>query len=226
MIRTATDMYKYFLQLIKKEGTHVVTPETFNFLINLAEIDRIKSKLPVNEFNQKLIDDLQLLLVDGSLTEGISVTDGFIFDLPDDYMHGINAMFDIDCQDSSCYSDGIQSKLPATLMKSDEKTVIKNSYYRRPKDSRLYYQLSGNKIRLFTGKYSGTSNSVGVKMYMDYYKKPDEIVFNENGEDTNSLFGPLQQQETVEQAVQAFLETNRDPRYQSFLNEQAQKKQV
>lgn len=224
MITTAEQMYKYFLQLINKEKTHTVNPATFNFLINTSNIDWVKSKLPANEFNQVFIDDLQVLLVEGDLTDGINVTDDFIFELPDDYMHGINVLFDIDILNSVCFDNGVQSKLPAILMKSDEKTVIKNSYYRQPKDSRLYYRYANNKIRLFTGKYSATSESVGKKMYMDYYKLPNEITFVSGGESTNSSFGPLQQQEIVERAAQMFLEKNRDPRYQSFLNEQALKR--
>lgn len=224
MVTTAEQMYVYFLQLINKEKTHVVKPATFNFLINTSCIDWVKSKLPVNEFNQVLINDLQVLLVEGDLGAGISVTDEFLFALPSDYMHGINVLFDITCIGSPCFEDGQQLKQPATLMKSDEKTVIKTSYYRQPRDSRLYYLYANNKIRLFTGKYSATSASVGYKMYLDYYKLPNEIKYVQGGTSLNSSFGPLQQQEIVERAVQMFLEKNRDPRYQSFLNEQAQKR--
>ncbi|MBN2617258.1 MAG: hypothetical protein JXR64_02975 [Spirochaetales bacterium] len=224
MITTVEGMYRYFLQLINKEQTHTINPATFNFLINTSNIDWVKSKLPMNEFNQVFIDDLQVLLVDGDISEGIDVADDFIFDIPEDYMHGINALFDVEIINSNCYSDGIKYKLSAILMKSDEKTVIKNSYYRQPKDSRLYYRYANNKIRLFTGKYSDTSESVGKKMYLDYYKLPRKIEYVFEGISTNSEFGPLQQQEIVERAVQMFLEKNRDPRYQSFLNEQAQKR--
>ena len=221
MITTAEQMYRYFLQLINKEKTHVVTPDTFNFLINTSNIDWVKSKLPVNEFNQVLIDDLQVLLVEGDLGAGIAITSENLFALPTDYMHGVNVVFDINVVGSSIFDDGAQSKLSAIIMKSDEKTVIKNSYYRRPLDNRLYYNYANNKI--FTGKYSGTSNSVGVKMYLDYYKLPNEIKYISGGTSLNSGFGPLQQQEIVERAVQMFLEKNRDPRYQSFLNEQVQR---
>jgi hypothetical protein len=224
MITTAEQMYRYFLQLVNKEKTHVVKPATFNFLINTSNIDWVKERLPVNEFNQTLIDDLQVLLVEGDLADGIDVTTDFIFDLPVEYMHGINVLFDITIINSACFEDGTQYKQSAIIMKSDEKTVIKDSYYRQPRDSRLYYRYANSKVRLFTGKYSGTSDSVGLKMYMDYYKLPSEIEYIFEGVSSDSEFGSLQQQEIVERAVQMFLEKNRDPRYQSFLNEQAQKR--
>jgi hypothetical protein len=226
MIETAEQMYVYFLKLINKEKTHTVIPSVFNFLINVYVINWVKGKLPTSEYNQRMVDDLQVLLVDGELTNGILPIAESVFSVPLDYMHGISALFDLNCVGSPCYPDGLKSKLTGVLLKSANKNTIFSSFYRRPKDSRLYFRYSQNKIRLFTGKDSGTSNSYGSKLYLDYYRLPNKIEYVYNGVSTNSEFKASQQQEIVERAAQEYLENNRDPRYQSFLNEQVQRNRM
>jgi len=68
MILTAVDMYRAFLDGIKKEQSTIVPPSTFNRLINEEQDKWFKEKAPATELDQKRIDDLQILRTD---TDGV-----------------------------------------------------------------------------------------------------------------------------------------------------------
>ena len=227
MIRTSEDVYRYFLNLINKDKTYTIRPDLFNLIIDAALLNWVKEKLPLNDFKQMRIEDLSVLFVDGSLTGGIEFETDDICAVPSEALYNVRVVFDIEYIESFCFESGIGEKRTAKLIKLDRLSAISNSIYSKPKDDRLYYHYSDNHIRLFTGKYSGESKSKGVRMYLDYYKYPSAIVFTENGDNSNPLqFKPLQLQEITEKAAQEFLEKNRDPRYQSYLNEQVQRNRI
>ena len=228
MIRNVKDLYKYFLNLINKEKTHTIEPQFFNMIINAALLNWVKEKLPLNEFKQARIEDLNVLLVDGGLHEGITFDNaGDVAIVPEESLYNVRVVFDIAYIDSHCFDDSIGKGKTAKLIKLDRLSPISDSYYLMPKDDRLYFNYSNNKVRYFTGKYSGLSKTKGFKMYLDYYKYPEPIVYDESGDNSVSLqFKPLQLQEVAEQAAQEFLEKNQDPRYQSYLNEQNQRDRI
>jgi len=229
MIRNVKDLYKYFLNLINKEKTHVIEPELFNMIINAALLNWVKEKLPLNEFKQIRIEDLNVLLVDGGLGDGIKCSDDspYVFPVPNESLYNIRVVFDVEYKDSLCFEDGLGKKKMAKLIKLDRLSSSSDNYYLKPKDDRLYFNYSNNNVRLFTGEYSGESKTEGVKMYLDYYKYPNTIEYSHTDSDLDDLqFKSLQLQEVAEQAAQEFLERNRDPRYQSYLNEQVQRNRI
>ena len=102
-------------------------------------------------------------------------------------------------------------------MRSDQRNVILNNPFRKPKDSRLYYEILDGKIRLITG-----TNSIGYAMRLEYLRYPKQIFFDKDGNNhVHCEFAPQQQKEIVDIAVRTYLERVMDPRYKSFLNEQA-----
>jgi hypothetical protein len=227
MIRNVEDLYKYLLNLINKDKTHTINPDLFNLIINAALLNWVKKKLPLNDFKQIRIEDLNVLFVDGSLGDGIDFINDDIAPVPNDSLYNVRVVFDINYIDSPCFGNKEGKKQVAKLIKLDRLSAISVSSYSKPKDNRLYYNYSNNNVRLFTGKYSGESNSIGIKMYLDYYKYPDTITFIKGGDNASQLqFKSLQLQEIAEQAAQEFLEKNRDPRYQSYLNEQIQRNRI
>ena len=221
---TDVDLYKFFLKLINKEKTHVITPEVFNMLINVAAVDWVKLRLPVNEFTQQLIDEISFL----HKYEFISAKEGAVnmFDLPEDYLHGNYAMFKLKYIDSPCFKDGESATHNVSnLLKSDRLSVVLSSHYLKPKDTRTYYYRIGNSLELFTGLNSGMSKTIGTECKLDYYRYPKIITFEENK--VNELeMGKAQAISIAQLCAQAFLENNRDPRYQSFLNEQSVKQRI
>ena len=112
-------------------------------------------------------------------------------------------------------------------MRSDNKIPILKSPYRKPKDSRLYYEVFNRVIHLITG-----TPSYGVAMNLEYLRWPVNIFFDElNQDDTpgadytpgngsiNCELPPVIRKEIVDIAVRIYLERVRDPRYQTYLNE-------
>lgn len=226
MIRTDKQLYKYFLTLINKERTHTIVPEMFNLVINVALINWVKEKLPLNEFKQVRIEDLNLLLVDGSLGKSIIPEMENVFPIPLTSIYNVRPVFKIKYKDNPCHEDNSIVTKTAILMKYDKASAIEDSYYLKPTDDRLYYRYTNEKIHLITGKYSGESNTIGIAMLLDYYRYPTEIEFNPVEMEKTLEFKPSQLQEVAEKAAQEFLEKNTDPRYQSFLREQMERKQI
>lgn len=234
---TAEDLYLDFLREIRRESTVVVPPERWNNVFNKAALQWVKSKLPENQFNQKRIDDLQTLHVDtdGDMYPMIPVLGSsggqkLRFQLPmtEDpinefvypiYMHGISAMFKVVYFDSPCNADGISALLPASYLRSDQRSEWLNNEYRKPKDDRLLYEIISNNIRLATGVISGLSKTYGHSMRLEYYRYPTEVLYFGKGDSRNvdSEFNPTINEEIQSIAVMNFLERREDPRLQSFM---------
>lgn len=251
MILTAEDMYKEFLNMIKKESTSVISPTYFNSIINVSGQDQwIKEKVVETELDQKRIDDLQKLRVvtDGIGTYYVSVTEtitlypiipdtsqNYVFSLPINpttlinnnqsttqhysrYLRMLNVMFKINYVSNECELTGISDWMKANIMRSDKRAISYKNKYRKPKDSRLYYEVINDKIRLIT-----ETSSTGNSMRLEYLRYPRDIFFDPNRvtpNDVNCELPPQQQSEIVSLAAQTYLERAKDERYQSFLNEQ------
>jgi len=225
---TDQEAYKYFLNLVNKYKTHTIVPEVFNLIYNAALINWVKLKLPANDFVQSRIDDLRELFV--SQESPIYPIAGTIknkFEVPADYFQGVRARFRIQYVDSTCFPNGPSSSLIGPgLWKSDRASAIEASFYTKPKDSRTYFAYQNGIIKLFTGLDSGLSKSYGIEMYLDYYKYPTKVNFVAGQAPQLLQFKDKQSQEIAEKAAQEFLEKNRDPRYQTMLNEQALKQNL
>lgn len=220
------EAYRYFLYLINKDNTYTITPYKFNIIINSSMINWIKGILSTNEVNQTRIEDLSILFIDGSSKDRKIPMYASYANIPEDSMYNVRAIFDVEYKNSPCYSDGVKYKQIASLIKSDLLSAFQLNYYLKPLDSRMYYFYTEDKVKLLTGADSGLSESKGIAMYLDYYRYPKKLEYIDGGDNSDKFeLKASQMQAVVEKAAQEFLEINRDPRYQSYLNEQVQRRQ-
>jgi hypothetical protein len=138
------------------------------------------------------------------------------------YLRMLNVSFKLTYgANQECKLTGTSDWLPASIMRSDKRSVVFDNPFRLPKDSRLYYELINGTVRLIT---SNASTSVGYALRLEFLRYPVSIFFDPDratANDVNCEVGPQQQKEIVDIAVRTYLERVRDPRYQSFLNEEA-----
>jgi len=232
MIQTAYDMYKGFLDGIKKESTAIVTPDRFNRIINdWGQDEWIKEKSIAIERDQKRIDDLSKIRVatDGEFSFGGNIlyplapdTGSIQFSIPVDptedinsrrddgtivaqsypkYMRLLGAMVKLQYgEGQECGLEGISDWKKVTILRSDARSTSLDNPFRKPKDSRLYYEILNEKLRIITG-----TTSTPYALRMEYLRYPQQIVFA---------------------AIKVYLERVRDPRYQSFLQEEMIRKRV
>ena len=139
----------------------------------------------------------------------------------------LSVLFKINYVNNECDLTGISDWLEANIMRSDRESVIMNSVYRKPKDSRLYYRQVNRQVQLITG-----TQSYGVAMNLKYIRWPRSIFFDEQNQDDvatadytpgngsiNCELPSEIRKEIVDIAVRTYLERVRDPRYQSYLND-------
>lgn len=231
-IITAEEAYEYFLIAIRSQHTSAVTRDLFSWYWNDGLIEWVKSKMPIIEFNQKRIDDVDRLKV---ITDGSSIgvskmipvansndfllpqifdneTDGYLKASVNNtlyplYLHGLHAQF--------YNSDG--SLITARVKRSDQFAVSLENYYMRPTAKRCFYEYINGYLR-FQGRDA-------VAMRLEYYRFPRIIKFVTGGQDVNPEFNPLQNKEITELAIKNFLENRMNPRYKSFLQEMMLKSQ-
>ena len=245
IISGAEEMYRAFLRGIRAQHTGVVLPEYWNPFINEVQLNIVKKKLPLNEFDQKHIDDLNILrcVTDGDtlarsytiLSEAstgvynipvgdftipsnltpITTVAGVIYPL---YLHGISVMF----KRSNVVADIWK---PGYLLRSDTKGMIDNNPYRASSSTRIYYERVGNQIR----RIGGDTAVPSYKMRLEYYRYPRVIYYDSNSEGAATYdpeLGVSVNQEIVEEAIRVFLERKTDPRYKTYINEMIMGKQV
>jgi len=221
-----------FLDGIRQTSQNTVIPAVFNRLINHSAVQWAKNKLPLVEFSQKRIDDLDILRIDtgssGAVDEDtssypiISSTTAYVFPIPTSYdgestgmlmdgdyplyMHGLNALFRIDADDDW---------ERARIMRSDQRAVNMERSYRIPSNDRLYYEKRGTSIILIGSTLSHS------QLRLEYIRYPKKIVYSATaGDNINPEFSPSQNKEIVDQSIREYLERKGDPRYKSFLNEE------
>lgn len=149
------------------------------------------------------------------------------------YLRLLNVSFKIEYIENECKKTGVSEWLDAKIMRSDNKTVIWKNVFRKPNDSRLYYEIINEHIVLSTG-----TKSKGHSMKLEYLRYPNNIYFNTNNggnleleqtgipDYTGTTQGSVNcelpnylRQEVVDMAVRTFVERVKDPRYQSYINE-------
>lgn len=251
MIETAEDIYRAFLDGIKKNSTSIVTPNQFNRIINdWGQDEWLKQNCLTIEFNQKQIEDLERIRVvtdgeftlNGNVIYPIASTSTNLFTIPkyefiianrltnDDistqtyppYYRLLNVAFKLEYgSENECGLTGISEWLDAKIMRSDLRNVIIDNPFRKPTDARLYYEIINGQIRLITG-----TNSVGHSMRIEYLRRPNDIMFIPGSNGTNCEFNHEVQKEIVDIAVRIYLERVKDPRWQSFMQEEIIRKQI
>jgi len=240
---TAESMYRYFLHKISRERSTVVDPDKFRRYVNASAIEWVKSKLPMLQFNQKRIDDLQVLHVDtdgtfyspiAAKSVGNQIKTMFPYPTPGHQvidqltypplLHGISAMFELTYKGNDCTQE--EGFVVAKYLKTDASAVVLKNTYTKPKDDRLYFEIINNYIRLLTGKQGGESQTEGKRMRLQYYRYPREIVYSINPlACQDSEFSPTQNLEIVDLAVIDFLEKSQDNRLNTFIPVERNKEQ-
>ena len=243
MLDTALSIYNEFLDGIKKEYTGTVTPQRFVRIWNawaMEEWIRINPSFAEGvELTQKQQDDLRMLrrnylVAANALTPKLfTLPDGIITyttipattDPLPEYLRLLKVMIKLDYDSNpsqECSLTGISGLLRCTLIKADNEAVIRTSPLRKPSDSRNYYRLIENRLEVVNDNDSNVgSNPAWIQF--DYYKYPNEMSYDvDTGLFAYAVDLPaMQMAEIVKVAVRLFLQRVSDPRYQSFLNEEA-----
>ena len=205
MLDTATDTYRAFGDGIKKTYTSTVEPYVFNRLMNEWGMDEwLKSKVSDDdgvEVSQKLIDDLQKLIIitDGQMVYNgdvmfpiaPDVANGYTFSKPDNltlinnslsttqiypkYLRRLSTAFKLNYVNNICNLTGVSGWLKAQFMRSFERNEIEDNMYRTPKDDRLYWTMMNDKFNLVTGTASN-----GNSMRIEYLRYPTKFFFDPN----------------------------------------------
>lgn len=250
MILTSEDMYRAFLDGIMKVNTGIVEPDQFNRIVNeWGQLEWLAENLPKTEQDQKQLDDLERLrcATDGVFEQPSSTVlfpiapetgSDYSFLTPKytttninnrlangsvstqnypRYLRLLNIQFKINIPSADeCNDVGVTDWREAKLMRSDQRSVIMNSSLRKPRNRKLYYEMLDGRIRLITG-----TTAVGYSMRLEYLRYPADIVYDyPGGSHVDPEFSPQQNKEMVDVLVRTYLERVKDPRYQSFLNEE------
>ena len=234
IISGAEEMYRAFLRGIRGQHTGVVLPEYWNPFINEVQLQVIKKKLPLNEFDQTHIDELNQLRV---VTDSSGMTFGYdaipesnidgVFQMPVGtwtitngipfvsistenyplYLHGINVMF----------KTTAVSWIGARLLRSDVRNMVFDNPYRNPSTTMVYFENIGGQIRVYGGNVSGQQ---GAAMRLEYYRYPKLIQYSATPASViDPELGESMNQEIVDEAIRVFLERKTDPRYKTYINE-------
>lgn len=213
MIITATDAYQKFLQGIRKVSTRTIPPDEFQSWWGDATLLWIREKLPLAQFNQKRIDDLEKFIV---LTDGTGMIPGVnnVFNVPSLYtntvsgrmMSGNYPLYLYGIRVTFVDSNGVE--FMAWVKRGQQAGVSIWDYYRRPNFKRPFYEYREDAIWL-----NGRDAS---NMILEYYRYPALVSYTDS---INPETNPVQNEEIVEIAVRLFLENRGDTRYKSQLQE-------
>lgn len=224
---TAEKMYKYFLSEVRKARNVTITPQQWSEnIIFQATLFWVLSKLPMAEFIQKRIDDLEVLRVitDGIISPVLSPDANNHYTIPANYLYGLNMAFNISSSNAQSEedptggggtdTDTITYSIPATsvpgkILRSDSKVIVNQNPYRQVDESFVYFEMKSGLIvpTTVTGYYQRS----GV---MEYYRKPTAILFDGSNQ-VNGDFNSLQNLEITELAVSRYLGKTGDPRLEA-----------
>lgn len=135
----------------------------------------------------------------------------------DKYVRSVRVSFRLEyASDQECNLSGYSEWTEAKLLKSNQKPVVMNSVYRKPKDDRLYYEVSNGEIICRTG------GSEAKYMFLEYYKYPNYMEYNSDDESLSYIIDLNQEQlkEVLDKAITHYLKRVNDPRYKAFLQEE------
>ena len=101
-------------------------------------------------------------------------------------------------------------------MRADREGPIRKSYYRKPQDDRLYYQLVENQVKMITS----SDGSSALKMYLDYYRYPNEMSYADSAFSYDIDLPEEQLKEVIDKAILIYLKKAKDPLFQAELQGQ------
>lgn len=233
MLDTGYALYQSFLEGIKKEYSGTVIPEVFVRIWNeWAQPEWVSGNVSMEEgieLTQKQIDDLEplrrLYVFDPALVNAFNKPDGLVVQdengvIADRYLRQLSIMFRLDYStstDQECGLTGVSDWQEAKIMRSDRRTYFLKSPYRKPADSRLYYEVRNKVIYMVTDTTNGSNAS---KMRLEYLTFPNNIntdgIFPVTVNDVPSILWDYQRTEIVRICVDKYLERVTDPRWQAW----------
>lgn len=214
-LSTAEDIYKAVLDGIKKESTAVLTPDSFNRLINdNALIMWLREKAGDNDKDQPMVDALRNLYKLRELKPSESKE---FFELPNGYyrLQSVSFKLQLEAEKESSLTDW----LPTRRLRMDNVGLTMVNPFRKPTNDRLYYYQEGDKIM----NYPENKNIVKARVF--YLAYPDPIIFSPNAQSVNGNLTREQNKEVVDIAVRIHLERVKEERYQTVLMEKSLKLQ-
>lgn len=211
MLNSIEDMYKAFLDGIKKESTTTVRPDRFNRLINVAQLAWVMVNVKDVEVEQVDIDRFRAILE----SEELTTTTPRYFELPDTYLRMLSTSFKVKWKDGACET-WISPFLPGNYIKTNNLSISKINPYRKTNQHRLHYRLIGNTVEFIENVHCDP-----IACLMEYIRYPQDMKFVTIGSTDNvDCELPVHaRQEIVELGIRIHLERVVDPRYKSYLNE-------
>jgi len=169
----------------------------------------------------KNVGDNLFYIPDGVSIKGRMVTDInetllTYDDILPKYQRALNMMFEIDYSTSSaqeCSLTGTSGWLKSFRMLSDAESVIRDSYYLKPRDSKLYRQIFNDQILMITDPDVGSD---ATRIMLDYYKYPNEMSYSSGFVYTIDL-PDYQISEIIDKAVMIYLDRIQDPRFRTAI---------
>lgn len=212
------DMYKDFLEIVRKSRVGTVIPKEFARVLNLAIEEAVSSKLSMMEVNKRVYDDLAPLRVSYKKKSLTPVQDeDFDYLLGDFSQLGEGKEYRRIA--NVTIKTGTKKPIKCHLLSSGEKTEVLNGYYSKPSKHKAYYQPivdSGNKIKIYAD-----NDLCDYTFSADIYLNPT-IVSDTDVVDVNatSQFSKEMSSYIVNIAARMYIESVADVRYKSFMNEQ------
>src|SRR4030042_5667831 len=220
LFTSSVDIYKYFLDGIRKYGVGSVPPERFNRLINESQLNWMKSKCTTITAGQKRIDDLRAILVelDEAFLHGGtgSTIIGNKFYLPTGSLYGSAKKY----WRAAALRAKTQTATEWTQMvyeDSSQKSISQIDPYEKPDSEQGKYRIIGSNVIMNIGE--------GVTVYyaqFEYYGYPTEISYNPPSNPKGD-FADEQILEIVDLTVQTHLERIESRRFPTFAAEEKSK---
>lgn len=215
MLNTATEIYQYFLDGIKKEYTGTVVTNVFERIWNASQAEWLASNVSQREgieLTQKQIDDLAVILNQVDIASTTTNT----FSLPIDYYRFASLRVKLQYgSNNNCGLTGVSTWLKPYIKRADMEAYNEESPYRKAEDDMIYYERLGSSYVFDCGT---TSGSVATTIRLKYLSMPLDINVSLN---TFTSFAVLQLKEITDIAIRKQLERARDSRYSSQMQEQS-----
>lgn len=160
---TVVDLYDQVLEGLDKTNNASISDEEFESLANECQMKIVKNRYADFERIQKRIDDLSSVtkrvdLIPTATNEfdfsNVAVTaGGKLIDLTPvvegryGYLFLLNAAVQLNYSGNACYADGVASPevwVKSKPLKSDFIWTLREDYYNRPTDDRVYHKLESN----------------------------------------------------------------------------------
>lgn len=217
ILNSIEDMYRLFLDNIKRESTAVVPPTLFNRLINEAQLSVVLATARNVELGEEQIGNLKEVHPKPVVLTGVNE-----FQIPNGHLRTLGVMTKLQYgPDQECGLTGISDWLPVQFLSADKKTIVYKNPYRKPTDVRLYYLQYDQVFQVLTG------GSTAIELLLDYLILPADMNFVDvnNPLNVDCVLSVPMKKKIVEEAARIHLERLMNPRYQSFYQEQVLRQQ-